>query len=70
MLLLTDAFSKFCNLLKEHSLEPVKRAEFKQMVVPMIKQQFDACLRNDLRIDERQGVRGWKNLRLNQTGPG
>jgi len=69
IMLLTDAFSTFCNLLKEHSLEPVKRADFKALVVPMIKQQFDVCLRNDLRIDERQGVRGWKNLRLSQTVP-
>lgn len=66
-LLLTDAFSKFCELLKQNSLEPVKRAEFKNMVVPLIKSQFDVCLRNDLKIDERQGVRGWKDLSLNQT---
>ena len=71
IMLLTDAFSTFCNLLKQNSLEPVKRADFKNMVVPLIKDQFDVCLRNDLRIDERQGVRGWKNLRmLNQTVPG
>jgi hypothetical protein len=50
-------------------LEPVKRAEFKAMVVPMIKQQFNVSLRNDLVVDGRQGVRGWKGVAINQTGP-
>ena len=30
------------------------------MVGPLISEQFDVALRNDL-VDERQGVRGWKN---------
>jgi len=65
--MLQDAFATFCNLLKEQSLEPVNRSGFKTMVVPLIKEQFDVCLRNDLVVDGRQGVRGWKNVKLIQT---
>lgn len=69
VLLLADAYAAFCKLVKQENLEPVKRANFKAMVVPLIKEQFNGCLRNDLRIDGRQGVRGWKNVKLLQTGP-
>jgi hypothetical protein len=70
VLLLADAYAVFCNMVKQQNLDPVKRADFKAMIVPMIKDQFDVCLRNDLQIDERQGVRGWKNVKLIQTAPG
>jgi len=70
VLLLADAFAQFLRLLKEQGLEPVKRSDFKALVTPMIRDQFNVCLRNDLKIDERQGVRGWKNVGyLNQTVP-
>jgi hypothetical protein len=36
--------------------------------VPMIRDQFNVALRNHLVVDCRQGVRGWKNLRI-QTRP-
>jgi hypothetical protein len=47
-------------------LEPIQRSEFREMMLPLIREQFDVCLRNELRIDERQGVRGWKDLKLSQ----
>jgi hypothetical protein len=47
----------------------IKRSDFKTMVVPLIKNEFDVALRNDLVVDGRRGVRGWKNVRLNQTEP-
>jgi hypothetical protein len=39
------------------------------MVVPIIKDEFDVALRNDLVVDGKQGIRGWKNVRLNQALP-
>jgi len=67
ILLLADAYNVFLKLAKQQSLGPVKRSEFKAMMVPLVQEQFNVCLRNDLQIDERQGVRGWKNMRLIQA---
>jgi hypothetical protein len=68
VLLLADAYAIFLNLVKLNNLEPVKRSDFKAMIVPFVQERFAVCLRNDLKIDERSGVRGWKNLKL-QTLP-
>jgi len=68
ILMLQDAYTAFCNLLKQKELEPLKRSDFKSIVVPLIRDQFSVALRNDLVVDGRQGVRGWKNMRL-QTQP-
>jgi len=67
VLLLADAYSVFIKLVKQQNLETIKRSDFKAMVVPIVQEQFGVRLRNDLRIDERSGVRGWKNVGLNQT---
>ena len=40
------------------------------MVVPLIKDEFEAGLTDDLVVDGRPGVRGWINARLHQIGPG
>jgi len=69
VLLMADAYERFLQLLKLQNLEPVKRCEFKAMVTPLMKERFDICLRNDLRIDERTGVRGWKHVALVQAAP-
>lgn len=69
ILMLHDAYSAFCSLLKQRELTPLKRSDFKAIVVPLIKDEFDVALRNDLVVDGRQGVRGWKNVKLIQTGP-
>ena len=69
VLMLHDAYTAFCKLLKQRELEPIKRNDFKAIVVPLIRDEFDVALRNDLVVDERQGVRGWKNVRLSQTVP-
>lgn len=70
VLLLADAYASFLNLVKQNNLEPVKRSDFKAMVAPFVQEKFAVCLRNDLKIDERTGVRGWKNVGMVQTGPG
>jgi hypothetical protein len=56
-------------LVKHSNLEPVKRSDFKVMIVPFVQEKFAVSLRNDLKIDERSGVRGWKNVRIIQTVP-
>ena len=71
VLLLADAHDAFCKYLKLQQHEPIKRSDFKAVVEPLIRDQFNVCLRNDLRIDERSGVRGWKNMRYSgRTLPG
>jgi len=70
ILMLHDAYTAFSSLLKQQELEPLKRSDFKSMVVPLIRDEFNVALRNDLVVDERQGVRGWKNVKLlSQTMP-
>ena len=70
ILRLGDAFNVFRGLLREKELPDIKRSDFKAVVVPMVKEQFGVCLRNDLPGDGLSGVRGWKNVRLLQSGPG
>jgi hypothetical protein len=67
VLLLADAYAVFLKLVKEQNLEPIKRPDFKAMVSPFMQEKFAICLRNDLKIDERSGVRGWKNVGFGQT---
>jgi len=69
ILMLQDAYLAFSQLLKQRELDPVKRSDFKAMVVPFIRDEFNVALRNDLVVDGRQGVRGWKDVRLAQTVP-
>jgi hypothetical protein len=69
ILMLTDAYQAFCSILIQRELEPLKRFDFKAIVVPCIKDEFNVCLRNDLVVDGRQDVRGWKNVKLIQTRP-
>lgn len=69
ILMLQDAYTAFSSLLKERELEPIKRADFRAIVAPLIRDEFQVGLRNDLVVDGRSGVRGWKNVRLSQTSP-
>jgi hypothetical protein len=69
ILMLQDDYLAYCRLVKQKELVPVKRSDFKAMVIPMIKDQFNTGLRNDLVVDGRSGQRGWKNVRL-QALPG
>jgi hypothetical protein len=69
VLMLHEAYTVFCSMLKQHDLAPLKRSDFKAMVVPLIKDEFNVALRNDLLMDGRSGGRGWKNVKLIQPGP-
>jgi len=66
ILKLGDAYAVFRGLLKERDLPDIKRSDFKAVVVPLIKNQFNVCLRNDL---AGAGVRGWKGVAI-QSRPG
>jgi hypothetical protein len=65
ILRLADAYAVFRGLLKQRDLPDMKRSEFKAVVGPLIKEQFDLGLRNDLISQQRQVQQcGWKGLRL------
>jgi hypothetical protein len=67
ILKLQDAYSIFRGLLKERNLPDIKRSDFKAVVGPLIREQFDVALRNDLCLGEKSGLRGWKNVKLVQA---
>ena len=67
ILRLADAYAVFRGLLKQCDLPDIKRSDFKAVVGPLIREQFNVALRNDL---DGAGGRGWKNVKLIQTGPG
>ena len=69
VLRLHDAYISFLSLLKERNLPEIKRCDFKAVVGPLIRDQFNVALRNDLPGIDGGGVRGWKNVRLIQTVP-
>jgi hypothetical protein len=69
ILKLQDAFTIFRGLLKQRNLPDIKRSDFKAVVGPLIREEFDVALRNDLPADGLTGVRGWKGLKLIQTVP-
>jgi hypothetical protein len=69
ILRLHEAYTTFLGLLKERSLPSINRAEFKNVVGPLIREQFDVALRNDLPALDGSGVRGWKGVRLVQAVP-
>ena len=66
ILRLADAYAVFRGLLKQRDLPDIKRSDFKAVVGPLIRAQFNVALRNDL---DGAGVRGWKNVRLIQSMP-
>ena len=69
ILKLHDAYTSFLRLLKDRNLPEIKRSDFKAVVGPMIRQEYNVALRNDLPGVDGHGVRGWKNVRLLQTAP-
>jgi hypothetical protein len=66
ILRLADAYAVFRDLLRARGLADIKRSDFKAVVGPLIRDQFNVALRNDL---DNAGVRGWKGVRL-QSVPG
>ena len=60
ILRVNDAFAVFRRLLKEREMPDIKRSDFKAVLVPLMKDQFNVCLRNDL----GGSGRGWKNVKM------
>jgi hypothetical protein len=65
ILRLADAYAVFRGLLKLRDLPDMRRSEFKAVVAPLVRDQFNLGLRNDLISQESQVQQcGWKGLRL------
>ncbi|MGA2176305.1 MAG: hypothetical protein ABSH38_15115 [Verrucomicrobiota bacterium] len=58
ILRLADAYAVFRCLLKQRELPDIKRPEFKAVVAPLIREEFNVALRNDLPGVDGSGVRG------------
>ena len=54
---------------KEKELPDINHSDFKLAVIPLVHDQFNVSLRNDLGGSDGGGVRGWKNVHLIQSGP-
>lgn len=67
VLVLQDAYSMFRDLLRQKELPDVKRSVFQSVVAPLIRNQFDVALRNDLSLGDRSGIRGWKGVKVIQA---
>jgi hypothetical protein len=69
ILMLQDAYAAFCSMIKRQELNRLKRSDFKAIVTPLIRDEFNVGFRNDLVVGGNAGIRGWKNVRL-QAKPG
>jgi len=70
-LLLTDAYLQFCEYLRSRGMEPVQRRIFKKLVPPVIQQEFELGIRNDIRGLEGAGWHcGWKGIRAVEVEAG
>ena len=59
------AYLVFLDYLKQKSLPSVKRPIFKDMMCPLVREEFDLGLRNDLIVKEgEKQICGWKGLRM------
>ena len=67
ILKLSEAYSVFRQMLKRRELPDIKRSDFKAVVGPLIRDEFNVALRNDL---DNAGGRGWKGVKMIQSGPG
>jgi hypothetical protein len=58
-----DAYVHFCEYLSKRKMPPVNRKVFKHLVPPVVKEQFDLGIRNDLQDQAGdKWQRGWKGI--------
>lgn len=70
ILKLQEAYTFFRGLLKQRNLPDLTKADFKCIIGPLIRDQFNVALRNDL-VGEGKELRGWKGVKLlTRTLPG
>ena len=63
ILLFNDVYAAFREMAKQRELEPIRRSQFRGLIMPLVRESFDVGLRNDLFVNENHSV-GWKNVRL------
>ena len=70
ILLLTDAYVKFCDYLKTKNMQPVKRHIFKKLVPPVVKEEYNLGIRHDV-MDEAGTTShyGWKGIGIMKPEP-
>jgi hypothetical protein len=54
---------------RQFDLRDITRSEFKAVIGPLIREEFNVALRNDLPGMDGSGVRGWKDVKIIQTVP-
>ena len=64
VMLVAAAYERFAGLIRQRDLVPIKRSVFKELVTPVIRERFNAGLRNDLVVGGRY-QQGWKDVGLN-----
>ncbi len=62
ILTVTQAYTMFCNLSQQRNLNPINRADFKEMMKDMMRQAFGVGLRTDLPNDQNKRQQGWKDI--------
>lgn len=65
MLSIGDCYEGFQGYCKNNGVEPVARRLFKQLVVEIIKEEFEVGFRSDLKDIDGRYLRGWKGLTVN-----
>jgi len=64
LLTFNAAYFMFLEFLKRNQMSPLKRSRFKPIFAPLIRDQFELGLRNDLIGEKQKQTCGWKNLRM------
>ena len=63
ILTVNDAYVHFCQYLSKRKLPPLNRRVFKHLMPPVVKEQFDLGVRNDLQDETgNKWQRGWKGI--------
>lgn len=63
ILTVTDAFSCYTQFLKSKDISPPRRELFKGLLAPIVRDEFDLGLRNDLPGSDNKQKAGWKGLK-------
>lgn len=58
----TQAYSSFCTLSEQRSLEPLKRSIFRETMKDLVQDRFNLALRNDVPDAENRHQQAWKGL--------
>lgn len=62
LLSIGDCYEGFQGFCRNNGVEPVARKLFKELVVEIIKEEFEVGFRSDLKDTDGRYLRGWKGL--------